>query len=142
MKYCHQCGTLTPGQPLFCSSCGRTYDVKLCPRLHVNPRRADVCSLCGSRDLSTPQPKMSLRDRLLTTVIMTVLGVSLFVGSLLLIVYVLQAALASTHVRDTAGVLVLLVAALWWMWLQLPKWLRAFLGRMFTWIRGTKGEKS
>jgi len=60
MKYCHHCGRLTPGEPLFCQSCGRTYDVKLCSRLHVNSRSAEVCSQCGSRDLSTPQPKVPL----------------------------------------------------------------------------------
>ena len=47
------------GKPLFCGHCGRTYNVKLCPRLHTNPRIAEVCSQCGSRDLSTPQPERS-----------------------------------------------------------------------------------
>src|SRR5271169_1531111 len=60
MKYCYQCGRMTDGEPLFCNFCGRSYDVKLCPRLHVNPRFADACSRCGSRDLSTPQPKVPL----------------------------------------------------------------------------------
>jgi hypothetical protein len=30
--------------------------VKFCPRLHPNPRGADFCRRCGSRDLSLPQP--------------------------------------------------------------------------------------
>src|SRR5579863_8699972 len=60
MNYCYQCGHITPGEALFCSSCGRTYDVKLCPRLHPNPRSAEVCSRCGSRELSTPQPRVSI----------------------------------------------------------------------------------
>ena len=60
MKYCYECGRVTAGEPLFCQFCGRTYNVKLCPRLHVNPRFAEVCSQCGSRDLSTPQPKVSV----------------------------------------------------------------------------------
>jgi hypothetical protein len=59
MKYCHHCGRLTSGEPMFCQFCGRSYDVKLCPRLHANPRWAEVCSQCGSRELSTPQPKVS-----------------------------------------------------------------------------------
>src|SRR5216684_2914579 len=59
MKYCYECGRMTPGEPLFCNFCGRSYDVKLCPGRHVNPRHAEVCSQCGSRDLSTPQPKVS-----------------------------------------------------------------------------------
>jgi len=37
MKYCYQCGKLTNGDPAFCNHCGRSYDVKLCPRMHQNP---------------------------------------------------------------------------------------------------------
>src|SRR5215472_12922424 len=57
MKYCFNCNRITPGAPLFCNYCGRSYDVKLCPRRHANPRTAEACSQCGSRDLSTPQPR-------------------------------------------------------------------------------------
>jgi hypothetical protein len=32
--------------------------VRLCPRLHSNPRHAIVCSECGSRELTTPQPRL------------------------------------------------------------------------------------
>ena len=60
MRYCYHCERATSGEPLFCNFCGRSYDLKLCPRLHVNPRYATVCSQCGSRELSTPQPKISL----------------------------------------------------------------------------------
>jgi hypothetical protein len=63
MRYCHSCHRLTAGKPLFCSNCGCTYQIKLCPRLHVNPRAAQICSECGSRDLSTPQPKIPLMLR-------------------------------------------------------------------------------
>ena len=59
MKYCYECGRMTGGEPRYCQFCGRTYDVKLCPRRHENPRFAEVCSQCGSRELSTPQPKVS-----------------------------------------------------------------------------------
>ena len=58
MRYCHNCHRITAGKPLFCNSCGCTYYLKLCPRLHVNPRAAQVCAQCGSRDLSTPHPKI------------------------------------------------------------------------------------
>ena len=63
MKYCHKCHRITAGKPTFCNWCGATYDVKLCPRLHVNPRAAQVCSQCGSHDLSTPQPRIPLALR-------------------------------------------------------------------------------
>jgi hypothetical protein len=57
MKFCFNCNRITPGEPLFCNFCGRSYDVKLCPRRHANPRSAEACSQCGSQDLSTPQPR-------------------------------------------------------------------------------------
>src|ERR1700722_11165723 len=60
MRYCYSCNKITTGTPLFCNFCGRSYNVKLCPRLHTNPRSAEACSQCGSRDLSTPQPKVPL----------------------------------------------------------------------------------
>src|ERR1700733_6227625 len=60
MRYCHNCHKTTMGDPLFCHSCGRTYDAKLCPARHINPRWANVCSQCGSQDLSTPAPRIPL----------------------------------------------------------------------------------
>src|SRR5947207_15894918 len=60
MRYCHNCHKTTTGEPLFCHSCGSTYDAKLCPGRHINPRWATVCSQCGARDLSTPAPPVPL----------------------------------------------------------------------------------
>jgi RNA polymerase subunit RPABC4/transcription elongation factor Spt4 len=57
MRICRTCRLLTAGNPTFCPSCGGTYDAKLCPNLHVNARSSSVCSVCGSRDLSSPQPR-------------------------------------------------------------------------------------
>ena len=65
MRYCNNCNRFTAGRPLFCPQCGASYNVKLCPRSHQNPRSADVCSECGSRDLSTPHRKLPLAVRLL-----------------------------------------------------------------------------
>src|ERR1700738_624453 len=58
MKYCYNCNRATIREPLFCNFCGRSYNIKLCPKLHVNPRNAEPCSHCGSRELSLPQPKV------------------------------------------------------------------------------------
>jgi len=60
MRYCNNCHRITAGEPLFCNFCGRSYDSKLCPHRHPNPRSAEICSQCGSRDLSTPHPRMSV----------------------------------------------------------------------------------
>src|SRR5260370_23555072 len=58
MRYCHNCHRITSGEPLYCHLCGSTFDAKLCPSRHLNPRWAVVCSQCGSRDLSTPAPRL------------------------------------------------------------------------------------
>jgi RNA polymerase subunit RPABC4/transcription elongation factor Spt4 len=57
MRICRTCRLLTAGNPTFCPSCGGTYDAKLCPNLHVNARSSSICSICGSRELSNPQPQ-------------------------------------------------------------------------------------
>src|SRR6267378_3273322 len=95
MKYCYACGHTTGGEPLFCNSCGRSYDVKLCPRLHVNPRLAEACSQCGTRDLSTPQPKVALRWR-----VFAFLGQWLFAA----ILFLLSLQLISTMIEDLRSV--------------------------------------
>jgi len=123
MKHCFQCGHVTAGEPLFCNFCGRSYDVKLCPRHHVNPRFADVCSQCGSRELSTPQPKVSFWWK--------VLGFLLQVlsGTLLVLVSITAGAqlLRSFAVQNSLIVLGLLLAVLWAVWKMLPEWFRKFI---------------
>jgi cytochrome c biogenesis protein CcdA len=123
MKYCYACGTVTSGKPLFCNSCGRSYDVKLCPRRHVNPRYAEACSQCGSRELSTPQPKVSFWLRAMGFVLRILLGILLIVISL---------AVALQALRTPAGqalflLLGLLIAMLWALWIILPEWFRTFI---------------
>ena len=80
MKYCYQCGRMTAGEPLFCHFCGRTYDVKLCPRRHANPRVAEVCSQCGSRELLDAAAEGSLLWKVMEFFVRVIVG--------LLIVYV------------------------------------------------------
>src|SRR5580704_12805767 len=86
MKYCYQCGHITQGEPAYCNFCGRSYDVRLCPRHHQNPRGAEVCSQCGSRELSTPQPKIPMSWRLLALLIRLGLGLLLFYFSLTVVI--------------------------------------------------------
>jgi hypothetical protein len=125
MKYCYECGRMTAGEPLFCNFCGRSYDVKLCPRHHPNPRIAEVCSQCGSHDLSTPQPKVSGWWRVLEVLLRLSLGVFLACLSLLILLKVL----ATPEAQNALLGLGLLVAVLWWLWSQLPDWLRKLVRR-------------
>src|SRR5215472_8494970 len=112
MKYCYQCGHLTGGEPIFCSSCGRTYDVKLCSRLHPNPRSAEVCSQCGSRDLSTPQPKVPLSWRAGSFLLRILLGTALAYATIAILVAVLE----SPTVQELLVILGLVLGALWFLW--------------------------
>jgi hypothetical protein len=118
MKYCYQCGKMTAGEPLYCGTCGRTYDVKLCPRSHVNPRGAEVCSKCGSRELSTPQPKVPMSLRLLALLVRLALGLLLFYASLSLVIALLR----TREVQQLVVVLGILLSGLWWLWSKLPDW--------------------
>ncbi len=123
MKYCYQCGKMTAGEPLYCGTCGRTYDVKLCPRHHVNPRGAEVCSKCGSRELSTPQPKIPAAIQLLGLLVRLGLGLLLAYASLSLIVALIR----SPEVRQLLAAFGILLAVLWGLWMKLPDWFREVL---------------
>ena len=56
MKRCTACFRYSLGQPTFCTHCGRSFNVKICSRGHVNPRGVQFCAECGSGELSTPAP--------------------------------------------------------------------------------------
>lgn len=125
MKYCYHCGRLTSGEPVFCQFCGRSYDVKLCPRLHANPRFAEVCSQCGSRELSTPQPKVSSWWKVLEFLLRILFGIVLVYLSLSLLVEGLK----SPVVQAGLVLLGLLLLVLWALWMMLPEWFRKFVHR-------------
>jgi len=109
---------MTAGDPLYCGTCGRTYDVKLCPRAHVNPRGAEVCSRCGSRELSTPQPKIPMTLRLLALLARLGLGLLLFYATLSLAVALIR----TPEVQRALVAFGVLLAVLWWLWSKLPDW--------------------
>ena len=142
MQYCYNCHHLTPGEPLFCNSCGRSYDVKLCPRLHPNPRSAQVCSQCASEDLSTPQPRAPWWLSPLLWLMELVPGIVLLVGSLFLLGSFVQVVLSDQRLlADVLGqmvILTLLLAVLWWTYMQIPGFLRTAFRRGWRWIRKEK----
>src|SRR5438876_9237400 len=87
VKFCFHCGRVTVGEPLFCNFCGRSYDIKLCPKLHANPRGTRVCSKCGSAELSTPQPPVPFWARILLFLIILILGILLSLISIGLVIF-------------------------------------------------------
>ena len=125
MKYCYECGRMTAGEARYCQFCGRTYDVKLCPRRHENPRFAEVCSQCGSRELSTPQPKVPFLPKALEFVARVLVG--------LLIAYVMLSfvyGMLTTPLTGNALVaLALLLCILFFLWTMLPDWFKRLVRR-------------
>src|SRR5580704_7366588 len=124
MKYCFNCNRITPGQPLFCNACGCSFDVKLCPRRHANPRTAEACSQCGTRDLSTPQPRRPTWVTPLGFLLSVVPGAFLSFAS---VVVLLAAIIAILRRPDMIVALVLLAipfGILWGIWTQIPSWFR------------------
>ena len=120
MKYCYQCGKMTAGEPLYCGTCGRTYDVKLCPRQHVNPSGAEVCSKCGSRELSTPQPKVPAMWKLLAILVRLGLGLLLLYLTLSFLIAIAK----TTQFQQAIVCIGLLLVGLWLVWSKLPDWLQ------------------
>jgi hypothetical protein len=116
---------MTAGEPRYCQFCGRTYDVKLCPRRHENPRFAEVCSQCGSRELSTPQPKVSFLWRVIEFVARVIVG--------MLVVYVLLSFVYGiVTTRQTGNALMafgILMGVLVMLWTMVPDWFKHLVRR-------------
>jgi RNA polymerase subunit RPABC4/transcription elongation factor Spt4 len=130
MRYCFSCKRLTAGAPLFCGQCGSTYDVRLCPRLHVNPRGARVCSQCGSHDLSTPQPRRSVFTMLWLSLLLRVPGALLLLLTVALFFAMLAELLTNQQVQGPFFGALLLLGIAWWAYLQLPTPIRHGISRV------------
>jgi hypothetical protein len=130
MKYCFNCNRITPGNPLFCNFCGRSYDVKLCPRRHVNPRTAEACSQCGSRDLSTPQPRRPWWTTPLGLLLSVLPGVFLTIASIVAFLIAIAAILQHPEVIVSFLFLVIAFGILWGMWSEIPSWFRSWIYRL------------
>ncbi len=124
MKYCFNCNRITPGQPLFCNYCGRSYDVKLCPRRHANPRIAEACSQCGSRELSTPQPRRPGWLPPLGLLLSIVPGAFLSFASMAILLAAIIGILQHPDMIVALALLMIPFGILWWMWSQIPSWFR------------------
>jgi hypothetical protein len=138
MRYCYNCNRATIGEPLFCNFCGRSYNIKLCPKLHVNPRDAEACSRCGSRDLSTPQPKVPFWATFLLIALSLIPGLILALVSIFAIKFFIQHFL---HTPDTLLALTIMqtvLGMLWWGWTEIPLFFREAIHKMLQ--RRNRGE--
>jgi RNA polymerase subunit RPABC4/transcription elongation factor Spt4 len=132
MLYCNNCHRITAGEPAFCNFCGRSYNLKLCPHRHPNPRIAEICSTCGSRDLSTPHPRVSLWLAPLLILLSAVPGLLLLLLSVLLLIGLFTALVSNQQLLFQVMLLGLVIAFLWWLYMQLPGFLRKALTKMFS----------
>jgi hypothetical protein len=124
MKFCFNCNRITPGAPLFCNFCGRSYDAKLCPRRHANPRTAEACSQCGSRELSTPQPRRPAWAPLLGYALSVVPGAFLSMASIAVLMAAIIGILQRPDMIVALALFTIPFGILWWMWSQIPAWFR------------------
>jgi hypothetical protein len=124
MRYCHNCHRITSGEPLFCHHCGSSFDAKLCPSRHVNPRWAVVCSQCGSRDLSTPAPRLPLWLAPLAFVLSLLPGLVLVLLTVMVAIGFINAFLTSQQIQLQFMVLILILGILWFAYIHLPHFIR------------------
>ena len=130
MKYCYQCGRITPGEPIYCNSCGRSYDVKRCPRGHANPRSAEACSICGSRDLSTPQPRVPLGVRFVAFLLSLFPGCLVTAFAIVLGMVFIEEVLRDPRFLSSLVLLGIVFGILAWMWSEMPLWFRKLVRRL------------
>jgi hypothetical protein len=129
---------MTTGEPLFCNFCGRSYDLKLCPHRHPNPRTAEACSLCGSRELSTPHPRASLWFVPLMFLLRMLPGFALLLATVAFLAGLVQVLVTNQQILFQFMLLGLLIAFLWWLYLKLPRFIRRALSSLFS--RGERNE--
>ena len=93
----------------------------------MNSRAAEVCSRCGSRELSTPQPKVSGLLRFAAFTAGLAARVLLVVAGLTVGLAILNLLLATPQFQAGLVALAILLGILAWFWTELPEWLRKWI---------------
>ncbi len=140
MRYCYQCGRFTTGDPSYCNFCGRSYDVKLCPRMHINSRISEVCSTCGSRDLSVPQPKVPFWTKAIVSAATVLVAALILLFTLFFVALFLEQLLTRTDMSGGLFAIGTMLGLLWVMWLQLPIWFKETIYKLLEKRRKGKGR--
>jgi hypothetical protein len=101
--------------------------VRLCPRHHVNGRRAEACAECGSRELTQAAPRPHFSDRLIEwSCSLLPVALVVIVPSVVMLMVVRTVAASAQLQSQVVGLLVLL-ALTYWVWQQLPGVVRSGL---------------
>lgn len=119
MKRCTYCFRYSIGEHAFCSHCGRSFNVRLCPRGHISPRGADFCGECGSGDLSTPAPPATFLFHLSQWALRVTLALTVIIVALLAVLALIYT-LNWSAIAPRLLWLVLTVAFLYWTTTLLP----------------------
>ena len=130
MRYCNHCHRITSGEALFCNFCGRSYDLKLCPHRHPNPRNAEICSQCGSRELSTPHPRVPFWLLPLVWLLTALPGLLLVIVSILFAFGLIRTLLTNQALMFQAVLAGLMLAFLWYLYMRLPHFLRRLISNL------------
>lgn len=119
MKRCTACFRYGRSNTQYCSHCGRSFNVRICPRGHINPRGVSFCTECGSADLSTPGPPAGflfyLSDWALKLMIFAGLGIVFLTLALGLIYFIDWSAIA-----PRLALLAVMLGFLYWTTTLLP----------------------
>lgn len=88
-----------------------------------------MCSQCGSRDLSTPEPNVPLWATFVEIILQYGPGLLLLVITVLFGLAFLQALLTSDEFLGRFLVLTLVLAIVWWLYMKLPRFVRRGIGQ-------------
>lgn len=137
MKLCYSCGRVTAGLPSYCHYCGKTYNVRLCSRGHINSRSANVCSQCGNKELSTPQRKIPFLLKPLIFLLSHLVGIVLIFSLAVFLIYFAYKLFIDPNGLLPLMCLGLLLGLLFFIWMMLPNFIRAPI----RWLFKRKGHK-
>ena len=95
----------------------------------MNPRMAEACSRCGSRNLSLPQPRIPLLWRILAVAFLLVIGICLAAFSSAFAIEVWKSLVVSGALSGELVAHGLMLAVLGGLWSILPDCLRIVIRR-------------
>lgn len=112
MRRCSTCFHYVVGHPPYCPYCGRTYNVRICNRGHVNARGVQFCTTCGATELSTPAAREDFLAKLSRWALLWFIGLFFCIVGLAL----LAGAVASIDWHKVMPALLRLAFVIWLMY--------------------------
>jgi hypothetical protein len=134
MKYCYNCHRVTTGDPIYCASCGRTYNIKICSHGHPNGRSVTFCSQCGTGQFSVPQPIVPLWLRPLLFFVRMLPVLALVITSVVLILGIWHHVVTNPAIQIRLIYVAVVFCIFWFCWRKLPLGLRRGIRTLLTWM--------